>query len=81
MRKPSIRIWQRAGWPALTLDAEALTDDLALAYRMHGVIEGEAPAIGLTNTNELALDAVADEVVATATIDSGSTGNSPMAPP
>ena len=68
--KPSIRwIWQQPGWPALIFDSQALGADLAEAYRMHGLIEGKAVAIGLSGTSELALAAMADEVVATAAIE------------
>ena len=62
-------IWQRAGWPAFTFRMPAAAGDLADAYRMHGIIEGKAAAIGLDNTSDIALDAMADEVLATAAIE------------
>lgn len=62
-------IWQRADWPWLAFDSQAAAADLASAYRMHGVIEGKAAAIGLDNTSDIALDAAAAEVVATAAIE------------
>ena len=62
-------IWRRAKWPEFFFDPRAIAGDLALAYRMHGVIEGKAAAIGLTPTSQVALDATAEEVVATAAIE------------
>lgn len=62
-------IWQKAKWPALSFDGEALQADLAEAYRMHGVIEGKAAAIGLASTSDIALEAMTKEVVATAAIE------------
>ena len=50
-------------------DHAAVAGDLAAAYRMHGVIEGKARAIGLTPTSSMALEATAEEVVATAAIE------------
>ncbi|UTU47257.1 DUF4172 domain-containing protein [Mycoavidus sp. HKI] len=43
--------------------------DLAEAYRMHGVVEGKATAIGLGSTSQVALDALSGEVLATAAIE------------
>jgi Fic family protein len=62
-------IWRRAAWPHFTFDPRAIAADLAAAYRLHGVIEGKAAAIGLTPTSQIALDATAEEVVATAAIE------------
>lgn len=62
-------IWRRAEWPRFSFDPQAVAGDLSLAYRMHGVIEGKAVAIGLTPTSQVALDATAEEVVATAAIE------------
>ncbi len=62
-------IWQQADWPAFVYDAEASASDLAEAYRMHGVVEGKAMAIGLGRTSQVALDALSDEVLATAAIE------------
>lgn len=62
-------IWRRADWPDLTYDARAAALDLADAYWMHGVLEGKAKAIGLGNTSQVALDALSDEVLATAAIE------------
>lgn len=62
-------IWRHAEWPDLTYDAQMAARDLAEAYRMHGVVEGKAIAIGLGNTSQVALDALSDEVMATAAIE------------
>lgn len=62
-------IWQQPDWPKLRFDPQAAAPYLAEAYRMHGVIEGKAAAIGLASTSEIALDAMAHEVVATAAIE------------
>ena len=62
-------IWRRAAWPEFSFDPRAVAGDLAHAHRMHGVIEGKAAAIGLTPTSQVALDATAEEVVATAAIE------------
>jgi len=62
-------IWQQPDWPKLWFDPQAVAPHLAEAYRMHGVIEGKAFAVGLTSTSEIALDAMAQEVVATAAIE------------
>ena len=62
-------IWQRADWPDFHYDAEAVAPDLAEAYLMHGAIEGKAMAIGLGETSPLVLNALSDEVVATAAIE------------
>ena len=62
-------IWQKEHWPAITYDAQALGADLGDAYRMHGVIEGKAVAIGLTSTSDVAVEAMAVEVMSTAAIE------------
>lgn len=64
-------IWRRADWPAgsLAYDAQLAAPDLAEAYRMHGVLEGKATSISLGRTSQVALDALSDEVLATAAIE------------
>lgn len=71
MKPISPWIWRRADWPvgALAYDAERAAPDLAEAYRMHGVLEGKAIAIGVGSTSQVALDALSDEVLATAAIE------------
>jgi Fic family protein len=61
--------WLLADWPAFTYDEMAIGADLAQAYRLHGVMEGKAAAIGLTNTSDVALNSMADEVLTTAAIE------------
>lgn len=62
-------IWRRADWPDFAYDAQLAAPDLAEAYRLHGVLEGKATAIGLGSTSQVALDALSDEVLATAAIE------------
>jgi len=62
-------IWRNPNWPELRYDAATAAPDLADTYRMHGVLEGKASAIGLGSTSDVALDALADEVLATAAIE------------
>jgi Fic family protein len=69
MNSKSPWIWRRADWPELAYNAQLTAPDLAEAYRMHGVVEGKAMAIGLGSTSQVALDAFSDEVLATAAIE------------
>ena len=69
MTSPPRWIWQHPDWPALTHDASQTASDLAQAYVMHGIVEGKSAAIGLGSTSTLALDAMSEEVVATAAIE------------
>jgi Fic family protein len=69
MTNSSPWIWRRPNWPHLTYSASAAAADLAETYRMHGVLEGKAAAIGLGATSQVALDALTDEVMATAAIE------------
>jgi len=62
-------IWQSADWPRLRYDAQRLAATLAHAHRMYGRVEGKAAAIGLFNVSQVRLDALADEVMATAEIE------------
>lgn len=70
-RSTSPWIWLRPDWPeaALAYDASAVALELAEAYRMHGVLEGKAAAIGVGTTSQVALNALSDEVLATAAIE------------
>ncbi|KQV47402.1 cell filamentation protein Fic [Pelomonas sp. Root1217] len=61
--------WLRADWPDFVYDNAAVSADLAQAYRLHGVMEGKAAAIGFTGTSDVALDSMADEVLTTAAIE------------
>jgi Fic family protein len=69
MNKHSTWIWQAAAWPNLVYDTQMAAPDLATAYRMHGVAEGKAMAISLGSTSEVALDALSDDVLASAAIE------------
>jgi Fic family protein len=69
MDKRPTWIWQRDDWPDFRFDAEQTAPYLAEVYRLHGVIEGKASAIGLRATTEIALDALAHEVLATSQIE------------
>lgn len=69
MSSSPLWIWRHPDWPALTYDAQKVAPDLAQAYLMHGVVEGKAAAIGLGATSQVALDALSDEVLATAAIE------------
>ncbi len=69
MNTPLTWIWRTAAWPNLVYDAQTAVPDLAMAYRMHGVVEGKAMAISLGSTSEVALDALSDDVLATAAIE------------
>lgn len=62
-------IWLHPDWPAFRYDQQAVEADLAEAYRLHGVMEGKASAIGLAPTSDIALAAMADEVLTTAAIE------------
>lgn len=62
-------IWQQPCWPALVFDAHAVSVAVGAARLAQGVVEGKAQAIGLGHSGEVALDAFADEVMATAAIE------------
>jgi Fic family protein len=72
MSSSPLWIWRHTDWPALTYDAQQVAPDLAQAYLMHGVVEGKAAAIGLGATSQVALDALSEEVLATAAIEGDS---------
>ncbi|WP_320425655.1 Fic family protein [Roseateles agri] len=67
--KPLPWTWQQSGWPNLTFSYETVAADLSAAHRMKGIIEGKAAAIGLTKERQVSLDAMVDEVQATAAIE------------
>ncbi len=46
-----------------------VSTELARAYREHGIVEGKAYAIGLDRASDVSLNALTDEVVATAAIE------------
>jgi len=61
--------WLHPDWPRFAYDDKAVSAELARAYRLHGIMEGKAAAIGLTGTSDVALAAMTDEVQATAAIE------------
>src|SRR5688572_10675907 len=69
MASPQTYIWQHAQWPELTFDHEAVGPALAAARRSQGEVEGKAGAIGLDRQGEVAAEAMAQEVMATAAIE------------
>ena len=69
MNRSSPWIWRATAWPDLVFDAQTIAPDLADAYRMHGIVEGKAAAISLGSTSVVALDALSDDVLATAAIE------------
>jgi Fic family protein len=62
-------IWLRKEWPNFVYDEAGVSAELANAYRVHGIMEGKASTIGLASANEIALGAMAEEVLATAAIE------------
>ena len=61
--------WLRADWPAFSYDPVTVGADLAQAYRLHGVMEGKAAAVGLSGDSPVVQEALADEAWATAAIE------------
>ncbi|WP_304350859.1 Fic family protein [Comamonas testosteroni] len=62
-------IWQQPGWPTMAYDEERTRDSFAQAYRMHGMLEGKAQAIGFGSSGLVAMEALSDEVISTAAIE------------
>jgi Fic family protein len=62
-------VWRHVRWPDFSYDQRAVGGDLAQAYRQHGIMEGKAASIHLTSISEVALSAMAEEVVTTAAIE------------
>lgn len=62
-------VWQRRGWPKLTFDTARVTQEVALARRAQGVVEGKLAALGFQERQELAAEAWAQEAVSTAAIE------------
>jgi Fic family protein len=67
--QPPQYIWQRPGWPKLTFDTVRVAQEVALARRAQGVVEGKLAALGFKERQELAAEAWAQEAVATAAIE------------
>lgn len=62
-------IWQLRGWPRLSFDGEHLAEEVALARRAQGLVEGKLAALGFQERQDLAAEAWAQEALATAAIE------------
>ncbi len=62
-------IWQLRGWPGLSFDEAHLAEEVALARRDQGVVEGKLAALDLQERQVLAAEAWAQEALATAAIE------------
>lgn len=62
-------IWQQPSWRRFAVQADSVAADLARAHKTHGVVEGQAAAIGVTLDGELAVHVLSAEVIATAAIE------------
>ncbi|WP_048439492.1 Fic family protein [Caenimonas sp. SL110] len=62
-------IWQLRGWPKLAFDAAHLADEVALARRAQGLVEGKLAVLGFQERQDLAAEAWAQEALATAAIE------------
>jgi len=62
-------LWQAAGWPGLTWDANALTAPLARARQAQGRMLGLAGGLGMLDLGELQLAGWTQEALATAQIE------------
>jgi Fic family protein len=62
-------VWQQPGWPNLRFDAARVSNEVALARRAQGVVEGKLAVLGFQERQMLAAEAWAQEAVATAAIE------------
>lgn len=62
-------IWQLRSWPRLSFDEQHLSEEIALARRAQGQLEGKLAAVGLQERQELAAEAWAQDALATAAIE------------
>ena len=62
-------IWQLRGWPSLSFDRDHLAEEVALARRAQGVVEGKLAALGFQERQDLAAEAWAQDALATAAIE------------
>src|SRR6185436_4250052 len=62
-------LWQTAGWPSLTWDANAITAPLARARQAQGRMLGLAGSLGMTDLAALQLTVWTQEALATAQIE------------
>src|SRR6478736_3776989 len=62
-------IWQLRGWPRLAYDEDHLAEEVALARRAQGLVEGKLAALHFQERQDLAAEAWAQEALATAAIE------------
>ncbi|CAM4121229.1 DUF4172 domain-containing protein [Comamonas aquatilis] len=62
-------IWQRSEWPRFAYNSTLVAPAVAEAHWMHGMLEGKSQAIGFESFQQIALDALVDEVISTAAIE------------
>jgi Fic family protein len=62
-------VWQLRGWPRISFDPHHLAEEVALARRAQGWVEGKLAALGLQERQDLAVEAWAQEALATAAIE------------
>lgn len=62
-------VWKHPGWPRLTFDEFKVAQEIALARRTQGLVEGKLAVLSLGGRQELAAEAWAQEAVATAAIE------------
>lgn len=69
MIKNSRWIWQRTEWPVFIYDHSLAAPELAEAHHIHGVLEGKSQVIAREEFEQIALEALSDEVLSTAAIE------------
>lgn len=62
-------VWQLSEWPKFVYDGKLLAPALAEAHWMHGMLAGKSQTIGFEGVQQIALDALVDEVISTAAIE------------
>ncbi len=62
-------VWQQPGWPAFRFDTARVSQEVALARRLQGLVEGKLAALGFQERQALAAEAWAQDAVATAAIE------------
>ena len=69
MKSPTTWIWQRPGWPNFSYDYQSLANDLSEAHYKFGAISGLALGIDQAGSQEIAVDVMTSETLATAAIE------------
>ncbi|MBI5279216.1 MAG: Fic family protein [Burkholderiales bacterium] len=62
-------LWQAPGWPAMRYDGRTVADEVTLARRAQGLVEGKLTVLGFDDRQALVADAWTDEAVSTAAIE------------